>query len=63
MSEKEAVEIRAIIDSSKMTSHYSEIIWNIVLENSTDYFNGLRNLDDTARIIQNRVQTYLNEQQ
>jgi len=62
MTEEEAQEIRAIIDSAVVGLRSDHTVWAIVEEEFHNFNNGLRSSADTARIIQNRVQTYLNEQ-
>jgi len=62
MTEEEALEIRSIIDSTVVGSRPDLTVRMIVMEEFQSFSNGLRSAADTARIIQNRVQTYLNEQ-
>jgi len=62
MTEKEAEAIREIVYNARMSHHFNETIAAIVEENSKDFFNGIRSAEDTARIMQNRIQTFLNEQ-
>jgi len=61
LTEEEADVVREIIKSADMFFHYDEVIAMIVAEDSQSFFAGNRTAEDTARIIQNRVQTYLNE--
>jgi len=61
LSEEEAIIVRGIIMSADMYLRYNETISMIVMEDSQAFFNGTRTAEDTVRIIQNRVQTYLNE--
>jgi len=62
MTEAEAQEIRSIIDSSAVGSRRDNSMQWIIYEEYHAFLNGLRSAADTARILQNRVQTYLNEQ-
>lgn len=40
---------------------FNDVIFQIVLEESTAYFNGDKTIEDTTNVIQNRVKTYINE--
>ena len=61
LREDEAALIREIVESADMVLRHSETIAMIVSEDTQAFFDGARAAEDTARIIQNRVQTYLNE--
>jgi hypothetical protein len=61
MTQEEAATVRAIIDSAGMRRRFNNEVWMIVREDSQAFFAGLRTAADTARIMQNRVQTYLDE--
>ncbi|MDR2600129.1 MAG: ABC transporter substrate-binding protein [Oscillospiraceae bacterium] len=61
MTEEEAQEIRFIINSAVVGSRSDITVTAIINEEFQNFINGLRSSADTARIIQNRVQTYLNE--
>jgi hypothetical protein len=61
MTEEEAMEIRAIIDSAVVGVRSDQTVWDIIEEEFQNFKNGFRSSADAARIIQNRVQTYLNE--
>jgi len=61
LREDEATIIREIVKSADMSIHYNETISMIVREVTFPFFAGDRTAEDTARIIQNRVQTYLSE--
>jgi len=62
MTEEEALEIRSIIDSAVAGSRFNSIIAAIIDEEVQSFLNGIRSSADTARIIQNRVQRYFDEQ-
>ncbi|MCL2827207.1 MAG: extracellular solute-binding protein [Oscillospiraceae bacterium] len=62
MTEEEARGLRAIVESANMTGRFDEIIMEMVQEEIQPFFAGDRTAADTARILQNRIQTYLNEQ-
>jgi hypothetical protein len=62
MTAEEAAEIREIIDNaSLMKQHVDEVIGNIINEETTAFFTGARTAEETARILQNRVQRVLDE--
>ncbi|MCH5269468.1 MAG: extracellular solute-binding protein [Lachnospiraceae bacterium] len=61
VSEEDAATIREIINRISSTMDYDEQILSIIEEESDAYFAGQKNVDDVAKIIQSRVQTYVNE--
>ena len=61
MTEEEAAAIREIIDTANLRWHYDFTIMMIIREDSDAFFSGSRTAADAARIMQNRVQTVLNE--
>jgi len=61
ISPQEADSIRALIDSIAGISEHDEVIWNIVSEGASDFFNGRHTAQDAARIIQNRASIYMAE--
>ena len=62
MTEDEAHELRAIINSATVGTRSDMTVWAIIEDEFKAFTNGVRSSADTARIIQNRVQTYLSEQ-
>ena len=36
-------------------------VWSIISEDAEAYFSGAKTLDETVKIIQNRVETYIAE--
>ncbi|MCL2425201.1 MAG: hypothetical protein FWD05_02575 [Oscillospiraceae bacterium] len=54
--------MRNILESVTRVSHLDRDICFIISEEVASYFNGTRNVYDTSRIIQNRVQTLVWEQ-
>jgi len=61
MTIEEAAMIREIIDTAGLRMNYDHTIMMIIREGYDDFFAGLRTAEDAARIMQNRVQTVLNE--
>jgi ABC-type glycerol-3-phosphate transport system substrate-binding protein len=61
MTEEEAAMLREIIDSVSFASRQDDIISAIFGEVIPPFLNGLRSAQETARILQNRVQRYLDE--
>jgi len=61
LQEDEAAKIREIVEGADMVLHYDETISMIVKEETLPFFAGDRTAEDTARIIQNRIQIYLSE--
>lgn len=50
-----------IFNNTHKTESSDKVIWNIVSEEAERYYQGEKDVDETARIIQNRVSTYVNE--
>jgi len=62
LTEDEAEQIVALINSIDTIISQDVTLWNIVIESVSDYFHGKSSLQDTVRIIQNRASTYMSEQ-
>ena len=56
-------QIMDLIHSASQASNYTAMIQTIVMEEAQAYFVGDADIDDTVHKIQNRVDTYLAEQQ
>ncbi len=52
---------RKLIDNTKKVGECNDFILEIILEEAEAYFNEDKNADQTIEIIQNRVETYVNE--
>lgn len=50
-----------IFNNTHKAESSDKVIWNIVSEEAERYHQGEKDVDETARIIQNRVSTYVNE--
>ena len=62
MTVDEATGLRALIESADLGgSYFDYTVENIISEELPRFFSGDRTAVDTARIMQNRIQTYLNE--
>ena len=61
LTDTEEKGLRAIIENASIVTHNNESIENILNEEISTFLSGSRSAADTARILQNRVQTYLNE--
>jgi ABC-type glycerol-3-phosphate transport system substrate-binding protein len=58
----EAAGLRELIESASLSSsHFDDTVTNIISEELPRFFAGDRTAADSARIMQNRIQTYLNE--
>lgn len=61
-STQEEVDMyKNLIDSTKRVGSYNYSLIEIVQEEAKPYFAGEKSLDETVKIIQNRVETYVNE--
>ena len=61
LTEEMADEIIEFIKSLNHVYRYNVPVNNIIKEEAAQYFAGQKSLDDTVRIIQNRVSTYVAE--
>ena len=61
LTEEMADEIIEFIKSLDHVLRYNVPVNNIIKEEAAQYFAGQKSLDDTVRIIQNRVSTYVSE--
>lgn len=62
LTEERAAVLRFIMENVTHDSMPNPHVMNIVLEETAPFLAGNRSAEDAARIIQNRVQTYLSEQ-
>ncbi len=59
---KEQVDrIREMIDTAQPGKIMEEKLYDIIREEAQAYFDGQKSAEDVAALIQNRVQTYLDE--
>lgn len=62
ITRERADEIEAFLESARALPYKTETILEIIQEESRDYFNGSKSIEQVAAIIENRVQLYLDEQ-
>lgn len=62
ITQEEADQIRALIDSVENTAVYDESVLNIIKEEAELFFAGQKTVDQTADVIQSRMNIYINEQ-
>lgn len=55
-------EIEAFLESARALPYRTEPILELIQEESREYFNGSKSIEQVADSIENRVQMYLNEQ-
>lgn len=61
-TEDEVAQVRSLIESAdRLAGSVNEQLVNIVSEESEAFFKGQKSAADTANIIQNRIQIYVNE--
>ena len=53
--------LREVVEGASIKTHENEVLMNMINEELPSFLAGSRSAADTARILQNRVQTYLNE--
>ena len=61
LSEEDGQLLREVVASASLLGRHDETITEMVQEETLPFFNGDRSAADTARILQNRIQTYLSE--
>ncbi|MDR2569092.1 MAG: hypothetical protein LBD23_02180 [Oscillospiraceae bacterium] len=61
LTDAEERGLRAIVESASILGQFNEIVTDMVREETASFFAGSRSAADTARVLQNRIQTYLNE--
>ena len=62
MTKEEAQALRELINSTDRSAAYDKNVMNIVSEELQSFFSGAKSAEDTARLIQDRVGIYVNEQ-
>lgn len=62
MTQEQADEILGLINATTAVYGYDESILNIISDEAAAYFAGEKSLDDTANMIQSRVNLYVAEQ-
>jgi len=60
--EEEAEQLMSIIESISGVTRQNELVWNIINESASDFFNGIGTARDAARIIQSRTSILVAEQ-
>ena len=54
-------KIMDVIKNTTQVARYDTKLTDIINEEAAAYFKGQKSLDETAKIIQNRASTYINE--
>lgn len=63
-TQEEIDQVRALLESAeKISGNVDEQLTNIITEESAAFFKGQKSAADTANVIQNRIQIYVNENQ
>ncbi len=62
-TQEEVEATRALIDSARPMSMVDDTILGIITEEAAPFFQGQKTVDDVAKVIQSRVQVYLDENQ
>jgi len=61
LTQADADQILAAINSVTSSVGQDDVLWEIISESVSGYFNGASSAQDAARIIQNRASTYVSE--
>lgn len=62
LTQQQADELIALIESTDKIAMSNEKISNIVTKHANAYFSGDKSLDDTAKLVQSEANIYINEQ-
>jgi ABC-type glycerol-3-phosphate transport system substrate-binding protein len=62
LTQEEADQILDLIDSTNRVYAYDQEIFDIISDDTAAFFAGQKSADETAKLIQNRVSLYVNEQ-
>ena len=61
LTAEEAAIVRSIVESASLLGRFDDTVTEMIQEETLPFFAGDRSAADTARILQNRIQTYLSE--
>lgn len=62
--QEEVDAVRSLLESAeRISGSVNEQLMNIITEESAAFFKGQKSAADTANVIQNRIQIYVNENQ
>ena len=62
LTQADVDKIMAVLDSINGSVGQDEVIWNIISESASNFFNGTMTVQDAVRVIQNRASIYVAEQ-
>jgi hypothetical protein len=62
MTQEEADQVMGLINSTNRIYSYDQEIFKIISEDTAAYFSGQKSAEEIAKLIQNRVSLYVNEQ-
>ena len=62
ISDEQLAGLMEVIEGAKRAVSYDEKLFNIIAEDASAFFEGAKSAEETAKIIQSRVQIYLSEQ-
>ena len=62
LTRERADEIKTFLESARALPYKTEPVLAIIQEESREYFNGNKSIEQVADVIENRVQTFLDEQ-
>ena len=61
LSDEEADDLLAYVESVTMSNYYDESLSNIISEEADAFFKGDKTAEEVVKIIQSRAQVYINE--
>lgn len=60
-TQEQVDRVREMIETAQPDIGMDEQIYSIIKDEAQAYFDGQKSVEDVAALVQNRVQTYLNE--
>lgn len=61
LTDERIVRLKEILEDARFAPFHTQPILNIIYEEASGYFGGVKNIEDTIDVINNRVQNYLDE--
>ena len=61
LDESDAEQIISLLDGAGKSVSENSKLWSIISEEAEIYFAGAKDLDETVKVIQSRVSTYISE--
>ncbi len=63
VTEEEIATLLYLMDTAQCSNTMDNVLWRIIFEEASPFFQGQRTVEDAAAIIQSRISLYLQENQ